>query len=87
MKTLKGTAGALVGGAVMLLAVGIVVALFTLELPPGNREVALVVLGIVIGWGGAVVNYHFGSSQGSKRKTELLGPPAELPGRMVGDGE
>lgn len=72
MRALKGIAGGLVGFAVMLLAIGIVTGLFVHELPEGNREVALVILGTVIGWAGAVVNYHYGSSEGSKRKTDML---------------
>lgn len=63
---------AVVGCLVMFLAVGIVAALFTFELPPGNREVALVILGTVIGWAGAVVSHEFGSSAGSARKTEIM---------------
>ena len=62
-----------VGAFVMTLAAGIVTALFLLELPAGNREVALVILGGAIGWAGSVVNFHFGSSEGSKRKTEMMG--------------
>ena len=68
----KNLSGALVGIAVMALALGIVIGLFLVELPEGNREVALVILGTAIGWAGSVVNYHYGSSQGSKDKTEAL---------------
>lgn len=70
-------AGLLVGVVVMLLAVGIVAGLFMLELPAGNREVALVILGTVIGWAGAVVQFHFGSSSGSSRKTDILAQQAK----------
>lgn len=62
----------LIGAAVMLLAFGIVAALFLVELPLGNREVALVVLGVAIGWASSVVQYHFGTSEGSSRKTDLM---------------
>lgn len=80
----KRIATAIVGFIVMALAVGIVAALFTLELPGGNREVALVILGTVIGWAGAVVNYHYGSSEGSKRKTDMLvARPTGNPGDPV----
>lgn len=68
----KNIAGTLIGAAVMLLAIAIVAGLFAVELPEGNREVALVILGTVIGWAGAVVNFHYGSSQGSKDKTAML---------------
>ncbi|MDP2130304.1 MAG: hypothetical protein U0975_08825 [Erythrobacter sp.] len=63
---------AVIGIAVMVLAFGIVAGLFLLELPKGNREVAFTVLGVALGWTGAVVNYHFGTSEGSHRKTELM---------------
>lgn len=71
-----------IGAAVMLLAFAIVAALFLIELPPGNREVALVVLGVAIGWASSVVQYHFGTSEGSSRKTDLMhsggrAPPGE----------
>lgn len=68
----KNIAGTLIGAAVMLLAIAIVAGLFAVELPEGNREVALVILGTVIGWAGAVVNFHYGSSQGSKDKTAMM---------------
>lgn len=62
----------IVGGAVLALCFAIVGALFLLELPGGNREIALVVLGLVLGWGDRVVGFHFGTSEGSSRKTDLL---------------
>lgn len=62
----------LVGAAVMLLAFGIVAGLFLVEIPASNEEVALVVLGVAIGWAGSVVAFHFGTSEGSSRKQELL---------------
>lgn len=80
----KGASTAAVGIVVMLLAVAIVGGLFLLELPAGNREVALVILGTVIGWAGGVVNYHYGSSEGSKRKTDMLvARPSGNPGDPV----
>ncbi len=68
----KGMAGGLVGVAVMSLAIGIVMGLFLRELPMGNREVALVILGTVMGWAGQVVAFHYGSSHGSRAKDEAL---------------
>lgn len=60
------------GGFALLIAAGIVGGLFLLEIPVGNRDVAMVALGVALGWAGTVVNYHYGSSEGSKAKTELL---------------
>lgn len=62
----------LVGFVVLVLAIGIVAALFLFEIPIGNREVALVVLGVAIGWSNNVVSYYFGTSEGSSRKSEFL---------------
>jgi len=68
----KNTPRIAVGIYVLLVAAALMVALFLLELPEGNREIALVAFGIVLGWGSAVVQFHFGSSEGSKQKTEMM---------------
>lgn len=68
--------------AVMALAIGIIIGLFMVELPEGNREPAMLALGIVLGWGGTVVSWRFGSSHGSDRKTDML---AERPSGNPGD--
>tara|TARA_R100001129_G_scaffold182748_1_gene163819 strand:+ start:220 stop:486 length:267 start_codon:yes stop_codon:yes gene_type:complete len=62
----------IVGGVVMALAAIIILLLFWQEIPEGNRDLALVLLGVALGWAGSVVNFHFGSSQGSKDKTSLM---------------
>lgn len=62
----------LVGATVMLIAALLIVGLFFAEIPEGNRDIAMVLLGIAMGWGGAVVQFHFGSSEGSKEKTNML---------------
>lgn len=56
----------------MLMAALIVAALFFVPIPEQNQKIALVLLGVVIGWASSVVAFHFGSSQGSKDKTELM---------------
>jgi len=61
-----------VGAFALGMAAGILAGLFLIEIPAGNREVALVGLGMALGWAGSVVNFHFGSSAGSKDKTDLL---------------
>ena len=58
----------IVGAAVIALCTAMIAALFFVEIPEGNRDIAMVLLGIGMGWGGAVVQFHFGSSEGSKRK-------------------
>lgn len=61
-----------VGLVVLALAVGVVTGLFFTPIPRGNSDIAMVVLGVVMGWAGSVVQFHFGTSEGSKSKTELL---------------
>lgn len=43
------------------------VALFFVPIPEGNREPLMLALGIVLGWGGTVVNYEFGSSPAGRQ--------------------
>jgi len=45
-------------------------ALYRFEVPVGNREALLLALGIVLGWGGAVVNHEFGSSSAGRKAAE-----------------
>lgn len=58
----------IIGATVMALCAAMMASLFFVEIPEGNRDIAMVLLGIGMGWGGAVVQFHFGSSEGSKRK-------------------
>ena len=68
----------IVGVAVIALCTAMIAALFFVEIPEGNRDIAMVLLGIGMGWGGAVVQFHFGSSEGSKRKDRRpQGTPAD----------
>ena len=45
----------IVGAAVIALCTAMIAALFFVEIPEGNRDIAMVLLGIGMGWGGAVV--------------------------------
>ena len=72
MSMFKSVSRNMVGAFAMLIAVGIITGLFLLEIPMGNREVAILALGAALTWAGNVVQYHFGSSEGSKSKTELI---------------
>jgi hypothetical protein len=52
----------------------IVLLLFFIDIPTENRDVINFILGIVVGNGlGSIFNFFFGSSQGSKDKTPLIG--------------
>jgi uncharacterized membrane protein YccC len=54
--------------------------LFFVPIPAGNREALLLALGLVLGWGGCVINYEFGSSPAG-RNAALAGtrPLADKP--------
>lgn len=66
--------------------VGCITGLYLRELPTGARDILLVLLGVVAALVKDVYGYYFGSSDGSQRKTELLGgivnetPAAPAPG-------
>lgn len=42
------------------------------DVPKENRELIIHSLGMLEGYIGAQINYYFGDSAGSKRKTEIL---------------
>lgn len=50
----------------------VVYTLLVTEPPPGNREVLYMMLGTLSAALGQVLNYYFGSSSGSKAKTDAL---------------
>lgn len=52
------------------IAVGL--ALFFLDIPEGNKELAYMMFGSLVTMCGTVVNFHRGSSHGSKSKTEYI---------------
>ncbi len=53
--------------------VAAVILLFTSEVPDGAREPLLLVLGSLTGLVSQVFNFEFGSSMGSKTKTQIIG--------------
>lgn len=64
----------LLGGFVGLFA------LYVVPIPEGNREPLLLALGVVLGWGGTVVNYEFGSSPAGRKAADAgLRQPEERP--------
>lgn len=59
----------------LFIVVGFFILTYTLlfiELKTGSRDTVLVLLGTFGAGFGAVVNYFFGSSDGSKEKTKML---------------
>lgn len=66
-----------VGAVVMALSVGLVMALFTVPVPTDNRDMVNFSAGVVLGWGGAVVSFYFGSSKSSRDKDAAISAKAE----------
>ena len=62
-----------VGAFAVLGGIAIIGLLFFVALPESNKDALLPLAGVVIGWGGTVFSYEFGSSSGSARKTEIMG--------------
>ena len=42
------------------------------QVPEANRSIIEVAFGIVLGWGGLVVGYFFGTSKSSADKTKMM---------------
>lgn len=62
----------LLGAIVIVLSffIGYILAMY--EIPYGNKDVVMVAVGVILGWGSMVVGYFFGSSKSSADKNELL---------------
>lgn len=60
--------------ALILIAAGIVLlgALFVVPIPKPNERLVDIAIGLVLGWGGAAVQFYFGTSDGSVAKSEQI---------------
>lgn len=66
-------------------------ALYFVEVPPGNRDALMFALGIVFGWGSSVINSEYGASNTGRKIAESAikradaaaaiadAPPASIP--------
>lgn len=60
-------------GAVIMICFFVVIGLLIFKpMPENNRDVLYLMLGALIGFAGAVVNYFYGSSAGSAAKNEMI---------------
>lgn len=66
----------------ILIGGGILAALIAFPIPEGNAEPLLLALGLVLGWGGTVFGFYFGTSESSAQKSELM---ADRPTGHAGD--
>ena len=72
MKNFKDVYQYILGGIVILLVFFIVIALIFIPIPAGNKEILYAIIGLVAGWGGAVINFNFGSNKESATKTDMI---------------
>lgn len=72
MKVMKEIYMYVLGAIVIVLSFLMGYLLATHEIPASNKDVVMVSVGIILGWGSLVVGYFFASSKGSADKTELL---------------
>jgi len=71
---------AVMGGFVGLIA------LYFVEIPAGNRDAVTLALGIVLGWGGSVINGEWGSSPAGREAAKLgVRAASESPTGKPGD--
>lgn len=79
MKT-KDISQIVVGVLVMLSFMVVLWAVFKIEMPATNRDLALILLGVLASKFGDVVAYHFNSSKGSSEKTDIISklPPVSV---------
>lgn len=62
----------ILGASVMAVGSSLVVALMFVPVPEGNRDFVYTLTGLLLGWGGAVVQFYFGTSEGSVAKSEQI---------------
>jgi hypothetical protein len=60
------------GTAVMIVGVALVAARMFVPLHPDTHQAVDTLIGLVLGWGGAVVQFYFGTSEGSVAKSEQI---------------
>ena len=62
----------ILGALVVALCFFLAYMLIYIAVPDVNRSIVDVAFGLILGWGGAVVNYFFGTSKGSSDKTKII---------------
>lgn len=79
----------IVGLSSLLLSAAGLLLLFFVKVPDGNNEALLLALGIVFGWGGAVVQSEFGSTSSGRQlardNADIVKRTTETPTGTPGD--
>jgi hypothetical protein len=72
----------ILGGFVLFLGACFLGVLVFVEAPAGNERLLDFAAGVVLGWGGSVVGFYFGSSTGSSEKDSAIHALATLDERI-----
>ena len=62
----------ILGAIIIILAFFLSYLLIFYEVPAANRAILEVAFGLVLGWGGAIVGYFFGTSKSSAAKDQTI---------------
>lgn len=60
------------GCGIVLIGAAFVLSLLFITVPEGNARIMDLAAGLLLGWGGAVVGFYFGTSEGSVAKSEQI---------------
>lgn len=62
----------ILGAVVVALCFFLAYMLIATSVPEANQGIVQVAFGLILGWGGAVVGYFFGTSKSSSDKTKII---------------
>jgi len=74
----------ILGAFVVALCFVLTYLLIMVAIPAENQNIVTVAYGIVLGWGGLIVGYFFGTSKSSNEKTKIM---AEVSRQEVKDNK
>lgn len=60
------------GAAAFISTMAVIAAVLSPYVPPDKETMANIILGNVLGWPGIILAFHYGTTAGSVRKTEML---------------
>lgn len=61
---------AIMGFVALAGGLGGLAGLYFIKVPAGNEDALMLALGLVLGWGGTVISYEFGSSPSGRKAAE-----------------